>query len=155
MQLLCFCQVVCMHSSRGSCIGSGGACMCAVGALCGFRALVWWFALFAWAYFCLGCVESLPLPKGSVTCLLQVFLLFAFLWLSIAYWSFLFIHFFFISFLLGYYRYVFSMPSSGGRLRTMHGSRTGGWSLPGVMNDWQRCVDWFLAKYCRCRLRLD
>jgi hypothetical protein len=40
-------------------------------------------------------------------------------------------------------------------LRTMCGSRTGGWSLPGVMSDWQHCVDWFLAKYCRCRLRLD
>jgi hypothetical protein len=26
----------CMHSSRGSCIGSGGACMCVGGALCGF-----------------------------------------------------------------------------------------------------------------------
>jgi hypothetical protein len=38
---------------------------------------------------------------------------------------------------------------------TMCGSRTGGWSLPGVMSDWQRCVDWFLAKYCRCRLWLD
>jgi hypothetical protein len=37
----------------------------------------------------------------------------------------------------------------------MCGSRTGGWSLPSVMSDWQRCVDWFLAKYCRCRLRLD
>jgi hypothetical protein len=35
-----FHQVVCMHSFRGSCIGSGGACMCAGGALCGFRALV-------------------------------------------------------------------------------------------------------------------
>jgi hypothetical protein len=23
------------------------------------------------------------------------------------------------------------------------------------MSDWQRCVDWFLAKYCRCRLQLD
>jgi hypothetical protein len=40
-------------------------------------------------------------------------------------------------------------------LRTMCGSRTGGWSLPGVMSDWQHCVDWFLAKYCKCRLRLD
>jgi hypothetical protein len=40
-------------------------------------------------------------------------------------------------------------------LRTMCGSRTGGWLLPCVMSDWQRCVDWFLAKYCRCRLRLD
>jgi hypothetical protein len=28
--------VLCMHWSRGSCIGSGGACMCAGGALCGF-----------------------------------------------------------------------------------------------------------------------
>jgi hypothetical protein len=43
------CEVVCMHSSRGSCIGSGGVCMCAGGALCGFRTLDWWFALFAWA----------------------------------------------------------------------------------------------------------
>jgi hypothetical protein len=31
MQLLYFLQVVGMHSSRGSCIGSGGACMCAGG----------------------------------------------------------------------------------------------------------------------------
>jgi hypothetical protein len=37
----------------------------------------------------------------------------------------------------------------------MCGSRTGGWSLPGVMSDWQQCVDWLLAKYCRCWLRLD
>jgi hypothetical protein len=37
----------------------------------------------------------------------------------------------------------------------MCGSRTGGWSLPGVMSDWQHCVDWSLAKYCKCRLRLD
>jgi hypothetical protein len=77
-----------MHSSRGSCIGSGGACMCAEGALCGFRSLVWWFVLFSWAQFCLGCVEPLPLPKGSKTCLLQVILLFAFVSLSIACWSF-------------------------------------------------------------------
>jgi hypothetical protein len=47
------------------------------------------------------------------------------------------------------------MHSSRGRLRTMCGLRTGGWSLPGVMSDWKRCVDWLLAKYCRCRLRLD
>jgi hypothetical protein len=40
-------------------------------------------------------------------------------------------------------------------LRTMCGSRTGGWSLPCVISDWQRCVDWFLAEHCRCRLRLD
>jgi hypothetical protein len=50
---------------------------------------------------------------------------------------------------------VLSMHSSRVRLRTMCGSRTGEWSLPGVMSDWQCCVDWLLAKYCRCRLRLD
>jgi hypothetical protein len=42
-----FCEVVRMHSSRGSWIGSGGACMCAGGALCGFRALDWLFELFS------------------------------------------------------------------------------------------------------------
>jgi hypothetical protein len=34
LQLPCL-QLVCMLSSRGRCIGSGGACMCAGGALCG------------------------------------------------------------------------------------------------------------------------
>jgi hypothetical protein len=68
-----------------------------------------------------------------------------------------------VSFYLFLFLFIFSdyqmcalsMHSSRGRLRTMCGSRTGGWSLPGVMSDWQHCVDWFLAKYCRCRLRLD
>jgi hypothetical protein len=99
MHLLYFLQVVCMHSSSGSCIGSGGPCICAGGALCGFRTLVWWFVLFASAWFCLGCVKSLPLPKGSDTCLLQLILLFAFLLFLIACWSFIL----FISF-----RFVFS-----------------------------------------------
>jgi hypothetical protein len=30
-----------------------------------------------------------------------------------------------------------------------------GWSLLGLMSDSQHGVDWLLAKYCRCRLRLD
>jgi hypothetical protein len=90
-----FHEVILMHSSSGSCIGSGGACTCAGEALCGFRVLVWWFALFAWAQFCLGCVEPLLLPKGSETCLIQVILLFVFVWLSIACSSF----FLFVSFL--------------------------------------------------------
>jgi hypothetical protein len=47
-------------------------------------------------------VEPLPLPTGSETCLLQVILLFSFVWLSIACWSFfcLFLFFFFSLFLL-------------------------------------------------------
>jgi hypothetical protein len=73
-----FCGVVCMHSFRGSCIGLGGACTCAGGALCGSRALVWWCVLFSLACFCLGCIKPLPLPKQTKTCLLQVILLVAF-----------------------------------------------------------------------------
>jgi hypothetical protein len=65
-------------------------------------ALIRWFALFAWALFCLGCVEPLPLPKGSETCLLQVILLFAFVWLLIACWSF----FMFVSFLFSLVTFV-------------------------------------------------
>jgi hypothetical protein len=49
--------------------------------------------------------------------------------------EFLFIRFFSFSFLSGYYMCVLSMHSSRGRLRTMCGSRTGGWSLLGVMSD--------------------
>jgi hypothetical protein len=62
-----------------------------------FRALVWWFVLFAWAYFCLGCVQPLPLPKGSETCLLQVIFLFAFFGfrslIRVSFYSFLFVFF--------------------------------------------------------------
>jgi hypothetical protein len=101
LQLPCF-QLVCMHSSRGRCIGSGGACVCAGGDLCGCSSFVSVVcSLCLSLVFCLGCVEPLSLPKGSETCLLQVILLFAFVWLSIACWSFfLFVSFFFFSLLL-------------------------------------------------------
>jgi hypothetical protein len=49
--------------------------------------------------------------------------------------EFLFVRFFSFSFLSCYYVWVLSMHSSRGRLMTMRGSRTGGWSLPYVMND--------------------
>jgi hypothetical protein len=62
---------------------------------------------------------------------------------------------FLFPFLFVYQMCVLSMHSSSGTLRTMCGSRTGGWSLPCVISDWQHCVELFLAKYCRCRLRLD
>jgi hypothetical protein len=82
----------------------------------------------------LGCVKSLPFPKGSETFLLQMILLFAFVWLSMTCWSFC-ICFFSFSFLSCYFMCVLSMHSSRGRLRTMCGSRTSGWSLPCVMSD--------------------
>jgi hypothetical protein len=49
--------------------------------------------------------------------------------------EFLFIRFFSFSFHSGYNMCVLSMHSSRGRLTTMCGLRTGGWSLPGVMSD--------------------
>jgi hypothetical protein len=84
---------------------------------------------------CLGCVELLPLPKGSEICSSSSDLA---LCLSLAFdrfLEFLFIRFFSFSFLSGYYMCLLSMHSSRGRLRTMCGSRTGGWSLPSVMSD--------------------
>jgi hypothetical protein len=75
------------------------------------QALVWWFVLFVWALFCLGCVESLPLPEGSETCLLQVIFLFAFAWLSIACWSL----FLFVSF-----RFLFSLVTLCGCCQCTH-----------------------------------
>jgi hypothetical protein len=71
-------EVVSMHSSRRSCIGLGGACMCARGALCVFLSFGLMVCALYLSMFCLGCVEPLPLPKGSETCPLQVILLFAF-----------------------------------------------------------------------------
>jgi hypothetical protein len=79
--------------------------------------------LFAWAWFCLGCVELLPLPKGSETCSSSSDLA---LCLPLSFdclLEFLFIHFFSFYFLSGYYMCVLSMHSSKGRLRTMCGSR--------------------------------
>jgi hypothetical protein len=49
-QFIALCCILVLHcciGSGGVCFGSGGACICARGALCGVRALVWWFALFA------------------------------------------------------------------------------------------------------------
>jgi hypothetical protein len=51
--------------------------------------------------FCLGCVESLLLPKGSETCLLQVILFFAFLGFRSLVGVFLF-----VSFLFSFYLYL-------------------------------------------------
>jgi hypothetical protein len=91
--------------------------------------------LFALAWFCLGCVEPLPLPKGSEICSSSSDLALCLSLASDHLLEFVFIHFFSFPFLLGYYMCVLSMHSSRGRLRTMCGSRTGGWSLPGVMSD--------------------
>jgi hypothetical protein len=61
----------------------------------GSSCMLWWFVLFAWAWFCLGCVKPLPLPMGSETCLLQVILFFAFL----GFRSLVEVSFYFVSFL--------------------------------------------------------
>jgi hypothetical protein len=82
----CSCPVfkwfACIHPGWGALVQ--GELACVQGELfVVFRVMFRGFALFAWAFFCLICVEPLPLPKGSKTCLLQVILLIAFVWLSI------------------------------------------------------------------------
>jgi hypothetical protein len=62
--------------------------MCAGGALCGFLSFGLMVCALCLSMFCLGCVESLPLPNASDTCPLQVVLIFAFPWLSITCWRF-------------------------------------------------------------------
>jgi hypothetical protein len=77
----------------------------------------------------------LPLPKGFENCSsssdLALFLSFGFRSLFGVSFSRLFS----FLFLVGYKSCVLSMHSSRGRLRTMCGSRTSGWWLPGVMSD--------------------
>jgi hypothetical protein len=117
------------------------------GALCGFLYLIWWLVLFAWACFCLSCVESLPLPKGTETCLLQVILHFAFPLGCNHLLKFSFSRFFSFPFLFGYQNVCVVNALIKGEIESLYGSRTGGRLLPGVMSNWQCGVDWFLAKY--------
>jgi hypothetical protein len=114
--------------------------MCAGGALCGF---------------CLDVSSSFPCRRGPRRAFPQVILLFASPLAFDHLLEFLLVVSFLFLLSLVTKSCVLSIHSSRGRLRTMCGSRTSGWSLPGVMSDWQRCVDWLLANYCRCRLRLD
>jgi hypothetical protein len=67
--------------------------------------------------FCLGCVEPLPLPKGSETCLLQVILLFAFPLAFDRLLEFLLVVSFLFLLSLVTKTCVLSMHSSRGRLR--------------------------------------
>jgi hypothetical protein len=129
--------------SVGVCICVRGALVC-FGGLCSLLELVFDSVVSS----CCPCLWGLSLSSFKWPCSLPLFGFRSLVWVS-------FSRFFSFPFLSSYQKSVLSMHSSRGRLRTMCGSRTGGWSLPGVMSDWQRCVDWFLVKYCRCRLQLD
>jgi hypothetical protein len=110
LQLPCF-QVVCMLSSRGVALVQGELARVQGELLVVFE--LWFGGLRSLLElcFCLGYVEPLPFPKGSETCLLQVILLFAFVCLSIACWSFfLFVSFVFL-FSLVTFMWVLSMHS--------------------------------------------
>jgi hypothetical protein len=98
------CDVVCMHSSRGSCIGSGRACMCVQGelacvcrgslhvctggALCGFQDLVWWFFSLLEHGFVSVVSSRCPCLRGPRLVFFKWSCSLHFLWLSIACWSF-------------------------------------------------------------------
>jgi hypothetical protein len=143
-----FHEVVRMHSSRGS-------CMCAWWAPCDFELWCGGLRSILEHSFVSDVFSHYPCLRGPRL----VFFKWSFYvplfgirsLVGVSFYSFLF---FFFS-LVFFYLWVLSMHTSRGRLRTMCGLRTSGWSLPGVMSDWQCCVDWFLAKYCRCRLWLD
>jgi hypothetical protein len=75
--------------------------------------VLWWVVLFAWAWFCLGCVDPLSLPKGSETCLLQVIWFFAVIGFRSVVGVFPFVSFLF-PFLFVYQMCVLSMHSSRG-----------------------------------------
>jgi hypothetical protein len=135
--------------SVGTC--SGGVCICSRGALVCFSGLCSFLGL----RFVSDVSSHCPCLRGPRLVFFMWSCSLPFLgFRSIVRVSFYSLLFFF-PFLSDYEMCVLSMHSSRGRLRTMCGSRTGGWSLPGVMSDWQCCVDWFLVKYCKCRLRLD
>jgi hypothetical protein len=55
-----------------------GSCICVGGLLCEFCIGYFGGLLFVVSLFCLGCVESFPLPKGAETFLFQVIFLFTF-----------------------------------------------------------------------------
>jgi hypothetical protein len=84
--------------------------------------------------FCLGCVESLPLPKGIETCLIQVILFFSFSLAFDCLLEFLLVGFSF-PFLSGYPNVCVVNALIKGEIEDLCGSRTGGWSLPGMMKD--------------------
>jgi hypothetical protein len=81
-------------------------------------------------------------------------LVLAFAWLLITCLSFSFVYFLFL-FSLNWLLCVCCQCTHQRGDWASERPRTGGWSLPGVMSDWQRGVDWLLVEYCRCRLRLD
>jgi hypothetical protein len=58
------------------------------GALCGFRALDWWFVLFAWACFVSDVSSRCPCLRGPRLSFFKWSCSLPFLWLSIACWSF-------------------------------------------------------------------
>jgi hypothetical protein len=81
-------------------------------------------------------IEHCFVSDVSKTCLLQVILFFAFLLVFNCLLEFLLVvSFLFFSFSLGYQNVCVVNALIKGGLRAMCGSRTGGWSLPGVMSD--------------------
>jgi hypothetical protein len=128
-QVFAFCCIPvlnCCICSGGVCFGSGGACICA-GEL---------FVVFEFLFSDLRSLfehDFVSDVSSHCPCLRGPRLVF-FGFRSLVEVSF-YLFLFFFPFLLCYFMSVLSMHSSRGRLRTMCGSRTGGWSLPCVISD--------------------
>jgi hypothetical protein len=134
LQVPYFQVVFCMHSSRGNCIGSGGSSLWFVELwFGGLRSLLEHSFVSDVSSHC-PCLSGPRLVFFKWSCSLPLFGIRSFV--GVSFYSFLFFYF---SIVLLYVGVVNALIKGG--LRTMCGSRTGGWSLPCVMNDWQRCVD--------------
>jgi hypothetical protein len=96
---------------------------------------------------------AVALALGDRDLLFQVILF----WLWFGFWSLVWdlCSFLFFFFLLWIGDYVCCQCTHQGGDWGPERPTTGGWSLLGVMSDWQRGVDWLLVEYCRCMLRLD
>jgi hypothetical protein len=92
-----------------------------------------------------------PCFRGPILALSSDLVL-AFVWLLITYLSSLWISFFLS--LMNWWLLCCQCTHQGGDWGPEH-LRIGGWSLLGLMSDWQCGVYWLLAEYCRWRLRLD
>jgi hypothetical protein len=110
----------CWHLFRGSMHMCVGALVC-FGGLCSLLELAFDSVVSSRC----PCLRGPSLSSFKWSCSLPLFGFRSLVWVTLVV-SFLF------PFLFGYQLCVFSMHSSRGRLRTMCGSRTGGWLLPGV-----------------------
>jgi hypothetical protein len=132
--LCCIPLLHCCTGSGGVFFGPGGACICAGGLFVLFELWIGGLCSLLEHGFVSDMSSRCPCLRGLRLVLLQVILLFAFPLAFDRLLEFLLdVSFLFLSLVTDHV--CCQCTNQGGRLRTMCGSRTGGWSLPGMMSD--------------------